>query len=209
MALPETMSTLKTILYNTRGSDLTSDGIVHQILIDEQRRIRASGLAATAYYAKAAKAGKPKQRSDKYCSHCDFRGHDVSECRKLKKQQDSKSPPKKLKALPSSSANVATTNSDNDHDGSNKETIHILRIAIAPKPDEVVMVSCNRALKSNDLLDKWIVDSGVSRTMCSHHDWFQSFTAFAKPSEVVLGDNSSIPAIGTGHVHVCVPSGAT
>ncbi len=40
MALPETMSTLKTILYNTQGSDLHSEGIVNQIIIDEQRRIR-------------------------------------------------------------------------------------------------------------------------------------------------------------------------
>lgn len=80
MALPESLSILKTILYNTRGTDLTSDGIVHQILIDEQRRIRASGLAATAYYAKASKAGKSKTKPDKHCSHCN-----VSECRKLKK----------------------------------------------------------------------------------------------------------------------------
>ena len=207
MALPETMSTLKTILYNNRGTDLTSDGIVHQILIDEQRRIRASGLAATAFYAKVAKGGKPKPKSDKHCTHCDIRGHDVSECRKFKKQQETKAMtgPKKLKALPSNSAHVAATHSDSDADGSDKETIHILRVAIVP--EEPALLTSNTALMSDALIDKWIVDSGASRTMCSHRDWFQSFTPFTKPSQVVLGDSSSIPALGTGHVHVRVPAG--
>ena len=211
MSLPESMSTLKTILYNTRKGNLTYNGVVHQILNDEQCRIHTSGLTTTAFFAKAAKHGQLKLKSDKapkHCSHCDICGHDVSECRKLKRQQENKTPtpPKKAKALPSS-ANVANANSDATSDDSDGETIHILRVAIASDPDNHIMVSSNTALKVDNWLDKWIVDSGASRTMCSHRDWFHSFVPFIKPTQVVLGDNSSIPAISSGHVHIRVPAG--
>jgi hypothetical protein len=167
MALPETMLTLKTILYNTRGTDLISDGIIHQILIDEQCRVQALRLAATAYYTKAAKTGKQRSKPNKHCFHCNIRGHNMSKCHKLKKQQESKavSGPKKLKALPSPSANVTTTNSDSD-----KETIHILHIAIASGLDEPVVIAFNKALKFDDLTVKWVIDPGASCTMCSHHN---------------------------------------
>jgi len=157
MALPETMSTLKTILYNTQGSDLHSEGIVNQIIIDEQRRIRSSGLEVTAFYSNAGKNGKSKGKSDdkqkQHCMHCDIRGHDISECRKLKSS-----------------------------------------------------LAIEHALTSNKLIDQWIVASGASRTMCSHRDWFHSFTPFAQPTQVIPGDNSSIPATGTGHVHARFPA---
>lgn len=39
MALPKSMATLKTILYNIQGTDLTCDSIVHQILINVQHHI--------------------------------------------------------------------------------------------------------------------------------------------------------------------------
>src|SRR6266851_8712042 len=42
----------------------------------------------------------------------------------------------------------------------------------------------------------------MSRTMCSHCSWFTSFSPLSNHTKVVLSDNSSIPAIGMGHVHV-------
>jgi hypothetical protein len=40
--------------------------------------------------------------------------------------------------------------------------------------------------------------------MCSHRSWFTSFSNLSTHTKVVLGDNSSIPAIGTGRVRVCM-----
>ena len=156
MALSETMSTLKTILYNMPRNDLMSDGIVHQILIDKQRHICASGLATTAYYAKASKLGKLKTKTEKpakHCSHCNIHGHDILECCKLKKQQEGKAAtlPKKLKALLSSSANVATTYSDSD---SNSETIHILCVAIASITNRCLTPPTNIAFSVDNLSNK-------------------------------------------------------
>ncbi len=132
MALPDSMSTLKTILYNMPSEELSSDGITTQILNDEQRRIRSSGLEVTTFYSKAGKTGKQKAKSDEkqkeHCTHCNIRGHDVSECRRLKKEQEANLSPggKKYKALPSS-ANIADTGSDSGNESDQDNVVHILR----------------------------------------------------------------------------------
>jgi Pol polyprotein len=54
----------------------------------------------------------------------------------------------------------------------------------------------------SDFKDQWILDSGASRTMCLHHEWFSSFTPLTKQTMVVLGDNGSIPATGIGCIKV-------
>ena len=100
--------------------------------------------------------------------------------------------PKKLKALLSSSANVATTYSDSD---SNSETIHILRVAIASITNRRLTPPTNIAFSVDNLSNKWIVNSGASRTMCSHRNWFQTFTPFLKPTQVILGDNTVVPSL--------------
>ena len=38
--------------------------------------------------------------------------------------------------------------------------------------------------------------------MCSHHSWFTSLSPLSNHCKVILGDYSSIPATGTGHVYV-------
>lgn len=73
MALLESMSTFKTILYNTWGMDLTCNRIIYQILINEQRCIQTLRLKCTAFYFKAVKATKkPNEKSSKHCTHCNF-----------------------------------------------------------------------------------------------------------------------------------------
>jgi hypothetical protein len=38
--------------------------------------------------------------------------------------------------------------------------------------------------------------------MCSHHAWFTQFTPLSKHTKVILGNDSAIPTMGTGHVRV-------
>jgi len=38
--------------------------------------------------------------------------------------------------------------------------------------------------------------------MCSHRHWFYYYTSLANPIKIILGDNSTIPAIGQGHIIV-------
>jgi hypothetical protein len=44
--------------------------------------------------------------------------------------------------------------------------------------------------------------------MSSHRDWFRSYTPLANPIKVVLGDDSTIPAIGIGCVFVRMHTGS-
>jgi len=39
-------------------------------------------------------------------------------------------------------------------------------------------------------------------TMCSHHSWFSYFAPLSWHTKVILSDNSTIPATGSGHLNV-------
>ena len=58
MAILNSLSTLKSILFNKDDTSITSDAVIEQILVDEECRIHASGNTATAYFAKAGKHPK-------------------------------------------------------------------------------------------------------------------------------------------------------
>src|SRR6266851_7614627 len=88
--LPVLWEMLKTILANTEEGKLTSKGVISQILAEEHCHIRTAGGDTTAYYAKSS--GKVKKKDNrKKCSHCKRKGHDISECRTLKWEQEEKS----------------------------------------------------------------------------------------------------------------------
>ncbi len=142
MNLPESMLMLKIILYNTPSQELSSNGIIAQILNDEQQCICALGLEVSAFYSKAGKRkSKPDDKQKKHCTHCNICGHDVSECRKLKAEKEAKaySSGKKLKALPMpSSAKIATAGSDSDSSNTDSPTVYRATVAedapIAERP---------------------------------------------------------------------------
>ena len=57
-------------------------------------------------------------------------------------------------------------------------------------------------LQESNLQHSWLIDLGMSRTMCSHQAWFTTFTPLSHHTKVILGDDSSTLATGTGHIHV-------
>ena len=110
MALPETMEVLKTVLYNTKGPDLTTDSVKHQILLDEQHCICAFGGITSTYFVKATKKfgqstkGKSEEPNKKTCSNCKKSGHWKVECHKLKKDKEEK-------AAKATNSNASSSNS--------------------------------------------------------------------------------------------------
>jgi hypothetical protein len=193
-SLPSSFSTLKTILSTTKPTDLTVEYIKSQVILDEQRRVRESGAGATAYFAKAAKKGKKKDnQSDgqkkKKCTHCKKLGHDVGECRKLKKEKEEEAAKAKTDSAPKpkaadASAKIAVAeDSDSDH-------------------DPVRLFMSQGLPAQGDLQRQWIVDSGASRTMCSNREWFTHFIPLTSPINIVLGDNSTILGTGVGRIPV-------
>jgi hypothetical protein len=142
-SLPSSMATLKKILSNTKPSDMTTENVMSQIVLDEQQRVRESGTSASAFFAKISKKGKgPKDKSadkaKKQCTHCKFRGHNVKECRKLKKEKEeakeakggtTESPPKPASTV---TAKVAVANSGD-------EIVHLFSATAAePSPRDNV-----------------------------------------------------------------------
>ena len=55
MAVPNTLQMLKSILFNKDDATITSDTVIEQILVDEERCVHALGGTTTAYFAKASK----------------------------------------------------------------------------------------------------------------------------------------------------------
>lgn len=64
-SLPPSLSTLRTILSGTEDSELSSHCVLSKVAIDEQLRIRNSGVDAKAYFANAARNGKGKGKGKK------------------------------------------------------------------------------------------------------------------------------------------------
>src|SRR6266702_518218 len=194
-SLPSSFSTLKTILSTTKSTDLTSEYVKAQVILDEQRCVRESGVGTTAYFAKAAKKGKkkgdkPDSQKKKKCTHCKIRGHDVSECRKLKKEQEE-----------------AKAKASGDFTSKPKPADASAKIALAEEPtsdsDTVRLFKVSQGLSvQGDLQRQWIVDSGASHTMCSNRKWFTHFTPLLTPVKIVLGDNSSIQGTGVSRIAV-------
>jgi hypothetical protein len=60
LSLPSSMNTLKKILSNTKPSDMTTEHVTSQIVLDKQQSIHESGTSATVFFAKIAKKGRGK-----------------------------------------------------------------------------------------------------------------------------------------------------
>jgi hypothetical protein len=128
---------------------------------------------------------------------CKIRGHEASECRKLKREKEEAAQSKGTTvapAKPAASAKVAVADPSDD-------VVHVFT-AFTAEP-----IPCdNKAFAlgacSAQASQRWIVDSGASRSMSCNCEWFYSFTTLARPIRVTLGDNSAIPATGVGRIPV-------
>jgi hypothetical protein len=215
MKLPESMATLKAILSHTDSTKLTSNAVINEILVDEARRIRVGGGDATAFFAKAAgKRDKNRESNwdpNKNCTHCNRRGHDITDCRKLKREKEKEEKTAKEKATSSDAAASANANATATN------TTATAAIAKVPSNDDIIRLfrataieehyagterihTTRTELETDDLLNNWLVDSGASRMMSSRREWFTNFILLPKPIKVVLGDNSNITATGIGSI---------
>jgi LTR polyprotein gag-polypeptide-like protein len=105
-SLPESLSMLKTVLYGAKGANLTINSITAQIYLDKTHCVHASGSSAITFFAKAAKKKRKSNNKDKKkCTHCKHKGHNISECHKLKQENEAKDSqsPTGQKALPATS----------------------------------------------------------------------------------------------------------
>jgi LTR polyprotein gag-polypeptide-like protein len=114
-SLPPSLSTLQTILSASPPANLIPVYVLSQVTLNEQCHVCESGMGATAFFAKAVKKGKGKDKKSedkfkKHCTHCKIHGHDVNECHKLKKELEAKGGTSNTPSLkPTALAKVANT----------------------------------------------------------------------------------------------------
>ncbi len=217
--LPLSWNTLKTVLAHIEDGKLTSKAVIAQILAKEHRRICEDSGDAKAYYAKSIGKGKgkPKCRNKKKCSHCNRKGHDISECYTLKREKEEKASKansrsstlssskgsSKPSLSKSASAKIAEANSsDLDSDGTVQVYMAHTPHTLEPTIEHVYKTKAE--LHQSNLQNSWLINSSASHTMCLHCSWFTSFSPLSNHTKVVLSDDSSIPAIGIGRLCVCM-----
>ena len=227
--LPESWDTLKMVLANTGGTGQSSKGVISQILAEEHHCVHAMGGDATAYYAKSAL--KRKKKKVKKCSYCNNKGHIASECCKCEHEERSsglnlalntsngrllgkslssksllgklssgKSLSRMLNSKATNSAKIAAADSDSNSDSD--ETVQVFMACTATNENIKHIYKTKAKLCQCNLQHGWLIDLGTSQTMCLHQTWFSHFTPLSRHTKVVLGDNSTIPAIGTGCLNV-------
>ena len=88
------------------------------------------------------------------------------------------------------------------------DTVHLFHALAIPTshltPSHECVFKTQEELIAKELADQWIIDSGVSRNMCSHRAWFHHFSPLVPPINVILGDNSSILATGVSRLSTCM-----
>ena len=79
-----------------------------------------------------------------------------------------------------------------------------MRMQAQDNSDDVICLFrvAENLLQQNDLANRWLINSGASRTMSSQHDWFQAYQPLATPRKVWLSDNSYILAHGVGRIPI-------
>jgi hypothetical protein len=150
------------------------------------------------------------------------------ECRKLKKEKEEQEAAKAANPKPSTSNNASGTTSAKVTVASvpNDDIIHLFQAVARPSscqgqgnqcelfaseattvphPSVEHMLKTQEELESQDLTEEWIIDSGASWIMCSHCDWFTQYSPLISPINIVLSDDSAIPATGVScvPVHMC------
>jgi hypothetical protein len=129
------------------------------------------------------------------------------ECRKLKKEKEDKKKAKEKAAIASTSDSRASANSAAKAAMARVPTDEVVRLfqaTVVEQPYARIehVHAMKTTLEANNLHNNWLVDSGASCIMSSRRDWFRQYTPLAKPIKVVLGDDSTIPAVGIGCLFV-------
>ena len=62
--------------------------------------------------------------------------------------------------------------------------------------------AADKLTKRSNLADRWLIDSGVSRTMSLNWDWFLAYSLLDPPHKIWLGDNTYIQALGVGRIPI-------
>ena len=192
LSLPESYSTLRTILMSTEDK-LLPDSVVAQILIEEKSQKNPAQTALLAH----GKRGKGKESKDqkgdkakKKCTYCKKKGHMKDECRRLKPDENKEGKP--------------STSSSSEKEKKDKELTAKVAVMTesSSNSESLRLFVANALTERSGLTTKWIIDSGASSPMSCHRNWFHMYRDISPQKKVWLGDNRYILAMGIGQLHL-------
>ncbi|HEV7737198.1 MAG TPA: hypothetical protein VGO47_07495, partial [Chlamydiales bacterium] len=73
----------------------------------------------------------------------------------------------------------------------------------------VHLFMAHEEVQQQNILKRWVVDSGASSPMSSNRKWFKNYKSFDEPVKIRLGDNSYILAYGEGQINIELKVGST
>jgi len=191
ISLPPSYSTLQTILM-AANDKLTTDTVINQVLIEEKSRKVSSTLLALATKTTGRPKGKGKEKGvkedkgKKSCTYCSRNGHTEDECwKKAAERSKEKDDASKEKT-----------------DEKKELAAHVVKAGLTHSPPLRLFMA--QRLASTPTQRDWIIDSGTSAHMCSERDLFDSYRPLWPPQLIGLGDGRTIPATGTGDIHLLV-----
>ena len=122
---------------------------------------------------------KDKKKKKMKCFYCKKAGHIQSECRK--------------KAADEKNGVVKSSTTTTKKESSNNAQAELeLWVAI----EEL----CAKAVHSNGADDHWIIDSGATRHITSHKDWYSLLRPVGDDIVVAVGNDAKCPVKGTGTI---------
>jgi hypothetical protein len=114
--LPESYTTLCTVLTSANSATMTSKWVSDQIITEEHHWIAQSGGSTTAFFAKAkGKSSGGTSDAPITCNYCKKLGHKKVDCRKRKKDKEEREAA--AKASGSSTANSGNNSSKSTSSG--------------------------------------------------------------------------------------------
>jgi len=200
LSLPPSLSDLQDILLSPTALDQLSTAHVTRVILDCELLRGAKGK------------DNSKERQKKHCTHCNKRGHDIGECRKLKGAQEMQTAPNTMVHPPTiSSPNAAPATAPTSVTPTpNEDSVLLLPdpAAVNPVPGEDIACLSLAFPPNLNLQHDWVVLTTATRSMCSNRAWFSQFTPFAQPARVrdLLG-NGVLYATGVGNIPVRVRAG--
>lgn len=125
---------------------------------------------------------KSRGRNSKFCRYCKKKGHEVSECFKLKNKQDKEDKGKAKQPDQHAEASVVESGSDGE-----------------------LLIAADVEQRSRN---EWILDSGCTFHMSPNRDWFTTYEKI-DGGLVLMGNDAQCKVVGLGTVQIKTHDGIT
>ena len=164
---------------------------------------------------------------DLKCTHCKKKGHKKADCHKLKREKAEK---EVAKNATTDSGNTNSTSSTSSSSAMAKiamasepesesappaysdttvvQLFHTVTVPHHSRLAEHLSTTHEYVLQAKidtgpqSLEASWIINSGASRNMCAHHDWFHHYSPLSSPMDIVLSNDSAIQATSVSRISV-------